>query len=132
MALIRASCENCGDVELRSHNSRADDRGTKMRIGQIYLNEVTTREEVSFHQYVFKCPACRQVMTRVADENVSSVLIAAGVIVRRISAAKAQPTGIRPDAEPFGDDDSIDLHSFLFDDPAALYEELKALSDVQP
>lgn len=62
MALIRATCTDCGDVELRS-------RDLKVRMCQD--NETAT--------YLFRCPVCRMIEVRPAEPHVVDVLLAAGV-----------------------------------------------------
>jgi hypothetical protein len=62
MALIKATCSDCGDVELRS-------------------KDLTVRicEDTSDATYSFRCPVCRMVEVRTAEEHVVDVLLAAGV-----------------------------------------------------
>jgi hypothetical protein len=62
MALIKATCSDCGDVELRS-------------------KDLTVRicEDTSDATYSFRCPVCRMVEVRGAEEHVVDVLLAAGV-----------------------------------------------------
>ncbi len=62
MAVIRATCQDCGDVELRSADlhiriCRQDRAGT----------------------YRFRCPQCRMIEVRNAQNEVLEVLLAAGV-----------------------------------------------------
>lgn len=61
MALIRAVCSDCGEVELRS-------RDIKVRTC------VDTQEST----YVFVCPVCRMVEVRPAEPHVVDVLLIAG------------------------------------------------------
>ncbi|MDQ3575195.1 MAG: hypothetical protein M3404_09820 [Actinomycetota bacterium] len=62
MAWIRASCPTCGDVELS--------------IGEVQLMMCASTTEGS---YVFRCPACRLMVSKAAEDNVVDVLVASGV-----------------------------------------------------
>lgn len=62
MALIRATCSDCGDVELRSRDLR-----------------VRTCEDTDEATYLFRCPVCRMIEVRPAEQHVVDVLLAAGV-----------------------------------------------------
>ena len=62
MALIRATCSDCGDVELRSRD---------LRVRVCTDNNAST--------YHFRCPVCRMIEARPAEEHVINVLLAAGV-----------------------------------------------------
>ncbi|MEX0766873.1 MAG: hypothetical protein WD029_00190, partial [Microthrixaceae bacterium] len=62
MALIRATCTDCGDVELRSRDLR-----------------VRTCVDTSEATYLFRCPICRMIEVRSAEDHVVDVLLAAGV-----------------------------------------------------
>ncbi len=61
MALIRATCSDCGDVELRSRDLR-----------------VRTCIDLSEATYLFRCPVCRMIEVRSAEPHVVDVLLAAG------------------------------------------------------
>lgn len=62
MALIRATCSDCGDVELRSKDL-----------------QVRLCEDTGSSTYIFRCPVCRMVEVRPAEDHVVDVLLAAGV-----------------------------------------------------
>lgn len=62
MALIRATCSDCGDVELRSRDLK-----------------VRTSIETGDSTYIFRCPVCRMIEVRPAESHVVDVLLAAGV-----------------------------------------------------
>lgn len=62
MALIRATCSDCGDVELRSRDLR-----------------VRTCIDTAEATYLFRCPVCRMIEVRAAEDHVVDVLLAAGV-----------------------------------------------------
>ncbi len=94
MALIRATCSDCGDVELRS-------RDLKVRLCQD--NESAT--------YLFRCPVCRMIEVRPAEAHVVDVLLAAGVSCTEWSL----PTELneRHVGEPIDHDDVLDFHDLL-------------------
>lgn len=71
MALIRATCEDCGDVELRAPQLKA------MRI----IDEVHGIEK---DQYRFNCPCCKLTQIRNTDSQTNFVLRAAGVEFQQI------------------------------------------------
>lgn len=62
MALIRATCTDCGDVELRSRD---------LKVRMCTENDSAT--------YLFRCPVCRMIEVRPAEAHVVDVLLAAGV-----------------------------------------------------
>ena len=64
MATIRASCPDCGDVELTTVDisvrvCATDDRGS----------------------YVFRCPGCRMAVTKAAEARIVDLLVSSGVRV---------------------------------------------------
>ncbi|MFO0955684.1 MAG: hypothetical protein U0526_04105 [Candidatus Saccharibacteria bacterium] len=100
MALVRATCDSCGDVELKSHD--------------IWTNRITDGAVTILRQYGFQCPACRQFTLRPADEHVISVLRATGVVMREIDARSVWPTGVDLAASPFNHDDLLEFHRRLW------------------
>lgn len=62
MALIRATCSDCGDVELRSRD---------LKVRRCLDNDSAT--------YLFRCPSCSMIEVREAESHVVDVLLAAGV-----------------------------------------------------
>ena len=66
MALIRATCSDCGDVELRSRDLR--------------VRSCVDTDEAT---YLFRCPVCRMIEVRPAEQHVVDVLLAAGVALLR-------------------------------------------------
>ena len=94
---IRASCEECGDVELRVDDVLVrvcidDDAGT----------------------YVFRCPRCTLSVVKDAEPRVVELLVASGVEV----AYWALPAELRePRSGPaFTHDDLLDFHELLDSD----------------
>lgn len=62
MALIRATCSDCGDVELSSRDLT-----------------IRTSVETGGSTYIFRCPVCRMIEVRPAETHIVDVLLAAGV-----------------------------------------------------
>ena len=93
--LIRATCGECGNVELGTRDvvvrlCEDDDSGT----------------------YVFRCPRCAQPVVHSADRPTIDLLVSAGVRLEvwNMPAELAEP---RPLGAPFADDDLIDFHELL-------------------
>ncbi|HEX6419547.1 MAG TPA: hypothetical protein VFZ77_13690 [Acidimicrobiales bacterium] len=93
--LIRATCSDCGDVEL----------GT---------GDVTVRmcEQTRTGTYVFRCPGCGGPVVRQTDRPTLDLLVSSGcrLEVWRIPAELSEP---RPGGAPFSCDDLIDFHVLL-------------------
>ncbi len=108
MATIRASCENCGDVQLTT-------------------SDVTVRMCVSNDEgeYRFECPACADLVVRHAEQRTIDLLLAAGVqfVTWSLPAELFEPR----EGAPISHDDLIDFHACLADDEV-LASELQALS----
>ncbi|MEZ5322681.1 MAG: hypothetical protein R2698_11535 [Microthrixaceae bacterium] len=94
MALIRATCSECGDVELRS-------RDLQVRICA----------DTDEGTYLFRCPVCRMVEVKHADDQVIDILAAAGV--RCVEWAMPAEIGERPQGDPITHDDVLDFHDLL-------------------
>lgn len=62
MAMIRASCPTCGDVELTTNDVR------------VLLCSSTYESS-----YAFQCPTCRLAVTKPAEPRVVDVLLASGI-----------------------------------------------------
>jgi len=91
---IRASCEHCGDVELRVRDVQVrvcidDDAGS----------------------YVFRCPGCTMAIVKDAEPRVVELLAASGVEI----AYWARPRELheRPAGPAFTHDDLLDFHELL-------------------
>lgn len=63
MALIRATCSECGDIELRSRD----------------LTVRTCIDSSAKSQYHFRCPVCRMTEVKVCDDGIVKILVNAGV-----------------------------------------------------
>lgn len=97
MALIRATCSDCGDVELRSRDL-----------------EVRICTDTSVGTYLFRCPVCRMTEVKAADDQIVDILVAAGV--RCVHWRLPSELGERPVGEPISHDDVLDFHEILTDD----------------
>ena len=62
MALIRATCEDCGDIELRS-------RDVRLRVCA----------ETGEANWTFRCPVCRFTQVKYANNHAFDILASAGV-----------------------------------------------------
>jgi len=97
MATIRASCCDCGDVELTTadvHVRICDD------------NEAGT--------YAFRCPFCHMMVVKSAESRTIDLLIASGVTFSTWSLPEElYETHL---GEPISHDDLLDFHHLLQDD----------------
>ncbi len=109
MATIRASCIECGDVELTTGDVRvrvcvSDNRGT----------------------YTFRCPTCRMNVVKPAEPRIVDLLVASGVELSTwdLPAELFEP---RSGGAPISHDDVLDFHDLLATDD--WFEELLGLID---
>jgi hypothetical protein len=93
--LIRATCGECGDVELG-----IDDLLVRRR------NDTTTGT------YVFRCPSCTVPVVRPADQPTIDLLVSSGCRLE-VWSTPAELTEPRPAGPRFTDDDLIELHDIL-------------------
>ena len=93
--LIRATCGECGDVEL----------GTRDLV-------VRLCEDTESGTYVFRCPNCALPVVRPADRPTIDLLVSSGcrLEVWNMPAELIEP---RPPGLPFTHDDLIDFHEVL-------------------
>ena len=94
---IRASCEECGDVELR-------------------VDDVTVRVCIDDDagSYVFRCPSCDMSVVKDAEPRVVELLVASGVeMVAWSIPAELSETRHGP---AFTHDDLLDFHELLESD----------------
>ncbi len=109
MATIRASCPDCGDVELTTEDVVVrvcldDDRG----------------------EYRFTCPVCAMVVVKPAEHRTIDLLVASGVQMDTWTLPAElfeSRSGSRIDH-----DDILDFHRLL-DDEAAVAEALNTIAD---
>jgi hypothetical protein len=98
MATIRASCTDCGDVELTTAEVKvrvctADNQGT----------------------YSFRCPLCMMTVVKSAEPRTVDLLVASGVAYSTWSPP-LELSEPRSDGLPFTHDDLLDFHELLTDD----------------
>lgn len=96
MAFIRATCSDCGDVELHSHNL-----------------SVRVCLDTQSATYLFRCPECSMVEVRPAEGDVVEVLVSAGVAVTEWHLPAELDE--RPSGSPITHDDLLDFHTMLED-----------------
>ena len=98
MATIRASCSECGDVELTT--------------ADVHVQVCSADNRAS---YRFRCPACRMTVVKQAEDRTVDLLVASGVSSSTwdLPAELFEP---RPVAEPLTHDDLIDAHEQLEND----------------
>jgi hypothetical protein len=104
--LIRATCSECGDVEM----------GT----GDLV---VRLREDTESGTYVFRCPNCDAPVVRPADRPTINLLVSSGCRLE-LWQTPAELREPHPVGEPFTHDDLIDFHERLDDD--AWFDDLLA------
>lgn len=107
MALIRANCNECGDVELRSRDIL-----------------VRTCLDTYVSEYNFKCPVCRMVEVKPANDQIVDILTAAGCRVESWSMPKELTERDNVSGPIITVDDIIDLHRILDADYNSIHELL--------
>lgn len=110
---IRASCGDCGDVELCVSDV-----------------EVRVCTDDNAGSYVFRCPSCDMAVVKDAEPRVVDLLLASGVTLTTWSAP-AELREPRTDAPAFTHDDLLDFHDQLDQDD--WFDRLVAgVSDANP
>lgn len=94
---IRASCDQCGDVELQ-------------------VDDVVVRVCIDHDagSYMFRCPGCDTSTVKDAEPRVVELLVAAGVEV--IAWSMPAEMSERPSGPAFTHDDLLDFHELLESD----------------
>ena len=94
MATIRASCPDCGDVELTTRQMTVrvcaeDNRGS----------------------YLFRCPGCTMSVSKAAEQRIIDLLVSSGVQVEiwKLPLELRE----RPVGQPFCHDDLLAFHEML-------------------
>lgn len=97
MATIRASCGDCGDVELTTADVR-----------------VRVCTDTNQGEYLFRCPTCRMAVVKPAEPRTIDLLVASGVAMQTwaLPAELWEPRNGRP----ISHDDVLDFHNSLSDD----------------
>lgn len=98
MATIRASCTDCGDVELTT--------------ADVHVRVCSLDNQGS---YLFRCPLCRMTVVKAAEARTIDLLVASGVSYETWTppAELVEPRGV---GAPITHDDLIDFHALLEDD----------------
>jgi hypothetical protein len=92
--VIKASCAECGDVELSTSDMR--------------VRVCTQSEQAS---YIFRCPSCRMSVSKEAERRIVDLLVASGVLLEEWDLPQEmfeQKLG-----EVICHDDLIDFHKLL-------------------
>lgn len=99
MATIRASCGDCGDVELTTADVR-----------------VRVCTDTNQGEYLFRCPRCSMVVLKPAETRTIDLLVASGVSLQTWSLPRElwEPRY----GSPISHDDILDFHQCLADDRA--------------
>lgn len=110
MATIRASCGDCGDVELTTSD--------------VHVRVCTLDNQGT---YLFRCPQCAMTVVKSAEARTIDLLVASGVTYETWTPP-LELTEPRAGGTPFTHDDLIDFHALLADD-ARLWDELSSLKE---
>ncbi len=99
MATIRASCADCGDVELTTADVN-----------------VRICSDTNDGTYSFRCPHCEMTVVKSAESRTIDLLVASGVSFAtwQMPAELSEPRV----GEPISHDDLLDFHRLLEDDRA--------------
>jgi hypothetical protein len=108
MATIRASCGECGDVELTT--------------GDVHVRVCTLDNQGT---YLFRCPMCAKTVVKAAETRTIDLLVASGVSYEMWSPP-LELTEQRGMGAPITHDELIDFHDLLGDD-TQLWNALTAL-----
>jgi predicted RNA-binding Zn-ribbon protein involved in translation (DUF1610 family) len=97
MATIRASCPDCGDVELTTADV-----------------SVRVCDDTNAGTYAFRCPHCTMMVVKPAETRTVDLLVASGVAFStwRLPAELSEAHH----GEPISHDDLLDFHHLLQDD----------------
>lgn len=99
MARIRATCPDCGDVELS--------------VPQVEVRICTSTDA---GEYVFCCPTCGDNVAKPAEHRTLDLLAASGV--RVVTWTMPAERLVSPATRPISYDDIIDFHELLHDEAA--------------
>jgi len=95
MATIRASCAECGDVELTTRDV-----------------EVRVCTEDNQGTYSFRCPDCALIVVKPAEPRIIELLVASGVRLSTWSMP-AELSEPRTGGDPISHDDLLDFHALM-------------------
>ena len=108
MPTIRATCSDCGDVELTTSDVR-----------------VRVCIEDNQGSYLFRCPTCLMAVVKSAEPRIVDLLVASGVELSTWSL----PAELFEDrgGSPLTHDDLLDFHLLLAADEQDWFAELQAM-----
>ncbi len=109
MALIRATCRECGDVELR--------------VCDVHVRVCLDTQSAT---YYFRCPICRMTEVREAGDDVVSQLTLAGCAVASWRLPKELDEHPKDDQSPINHDDLLKFHELIVDG-TDWFDQLEAL-----
>ena len=98
MATIRASCPDCGDVELTTVDMT-----------------VRVCSEDQRGAYAFRCPSCAMAVTKAAEPRIVDLLVSSGVELQ-VWSPPLELREARPVGDAFTHDDLLKFHELLQDD----------------
>lgn len=98
MATIRASCPDCGDIELTTADMT-----------------VRVCSEDQRGAYTFRCPSCAMAVTKAAESRIIDLLVSSGVQLQvwRLPSELSEPHPLGP---AFTHDDLLQFHELLQED----------------
>ena len=105
---IRATCGQCGDVELTTADVR-----------------VRVCVEDNQGSYLFRCPACRMAVVKPAEPRIVDLLVASGVEFSTWTMP-AELREQRPAGPAISHDDLLDFHVLLEDPDDSWFADLQA------
>jgi len=110
MATIRASCGECGDVE--------------MTTADVVVRVCTDDNQGS---YSFRCPECQMMVVKPAEARVVELLVASGVPLStwRLPAELAETRR----GDPINHDDLLDFHALVADEAQWAHEVTRLVDD---
>ena len=94
MATIRASCSDCGDVELTS--------------ADVTVRVCSANSEGS---YSFSCPTCGRIVVKSAEPRIVELLVTSGV--RLVTWHLPEELKEVHEGDPIDHDDLLDFHALL-------------------
>ena len=108
MPTIRATCTDCGDVELTTSDVRV----------RVCIED----NQGSYH---FRCPTCQMAVVKSAEPRIVDLLVASGVELSTWSL----PAELFEDrgGMPLTHDDLLDFHHLLDDPEDACYRDVEAM-----
>jgi hypothetical protein len=98
MTTIKATCPNCGDVDLTPADVT-----------------VTVARQLGWSTYTFRCARCSDAVCKPADDEVVQALTGAGVRVERVEVPSEylEAMILTRTSPPLTDDDLLDFHEWL-------------------